>query len=88
MQAFERPESSLPRSLGHHLDWINACKGGPPAGSNFDYGGPLTELALLGVLAARLKNRKLVWDSENLKFTNDEEANALVTPAYREGWNL
>ena len=88
MQAYLRPEKTIPRVEDHHQDWINACKGGSPASSNFDYGGGLTELALLGVLAARMKNRKLYWDSENLRITNDEEANALVKPEYREGWAL
>lgn len=88
MQAYERPEPSIARVEDHHQDWIQACKGGTPASSNFEYGGPLTEMALLGVLAGRLKNRKLYWDSKNLKITNDDEANAFVNPPYREGWTL
>src|SRR5439155_4712946 len=32
---------TLPRSNGHHRDWLDACKGGQPAGSNFEYGARL-----------------------------------------------
>ena len=82
----------LPRTVerveGHHQDWIHACKGGKPASSNFDYGGPLTEMVLLGVVATRIKDKKLLWDAERMEFTNSAEANQLVKPAYRDGWSL
>jgi len=42
------PPKKLPRSIGHHNEWIEACKGGQPGGSNFDWAGPLTEVVLLG----------------------------------------
>ncbi|OPZ04815.1 MAG: 1,5-anhydro-D-fructose reductase [candidate division BRC1 bacterium ADurb.BinA364] len=88
MKAYALPEKTLPRSQGHHKDWILACKGGQPASANFDYGGPLAELALLGVLAQRNQNRKLVWDAKTMRIVNDEKANAMVTPAFRDGWHL
>ena len=88
MQAYERPPKTLQRSDGHHRDWIKACKGGDPASANFDYGGPLTEMVLLGVIAMRVKNQQLKWDAENLRITNNQEANALVKPAFRDGWHL
>jgi hypothetical protein len=75
-------------SGGHEQDWIRACKDGKPASSNFDYGGPLTEMVLLGVLAMRLKDIPLEWDSTNMKVTNCDEAAKYVTPAFREGWTL
>ena len=82
------PPKTIKRVKGHHQDWIEACKGGDPASSNFDYGGPLTEMVLLGVIAMRVGDKKLLWDSENMRFTNSEEANQLVKPSYREGWSL
>jgi len=88
MKAYELPPKTLPRSKGHHEDWMLACKGGEPASSNFDYGGPLTEMALLGVLAIRNQNRKLIWDVKNMRITNDREADKYVKPPYREGWTL
>jgi len=88
MKAYKLPAKTLPRSQGHHQDWILACKGGKPASSNFNYGGPLTEMVLLGVLAVRNQNRKLIWDVKNMRITNDQEANKYVNPPYRQGWTL
>ena len=79
---------TLPRSIGHYKEWIEACKARKPAGSDFGYGGPLTEVALLGVIAMRFKGRKLEWDSAGMKFTNLSEANAFLKPSFREGWSL
>ena len=84
---FPKPEKSIPRSTGHHRDWIAACKGGQPSGANFDYSGPLTENVLLGNLAIRA-GKKLDWDGPNMKSTNVPEANDLVHCQYREGWTL
>ncbi|MCG3197997.1 MAG: Inositol 2-dehydrogenase/D-chiro-inositol 3-dehydrogenase [bacterium] len=81
------PPQKLPRSPGHYQEWIDACKGGDPAGSNFDFAGPLTEAVLLGNIAIRT-GQKLVWDSENMKITNVPEANVYVNPPRREGWSL
>lgn len=88
MKAYALPAKTLARSQGHHEDWILACKGEKPASSNFDYGGPLTEMALLGVLAIRNQNRKLIWDVKNMRVTNDQEADQYVRPPYRDGWTL
>ena len=88
MQAYTLPPKTLPRVPGHHEDWINACKTGKPASSNFNYGGPLTETVLLGALASRFKNQKLIWNTKTMTITNNKEANALVNPLYRTGWSL
>ena len=48
---YERPDKVLPRVQGHHADWLQACKGGTPASSNFEYGARLCEFVLLGVVA-------------------------------------
>jgi hypothetical protein len=85
---FGKPPRVLARSPGHYVEWINACKGGPPAGSNFvDHAAHLSEIVQLGNIAIRTKE-KLYWDAANLKFTNSEAANALVNPPYRQGWKL
>jgi hypothetical protein len=73
---------------GHEKDWINACKGGPAASSNFDYSGPFTETVVMGNLAVLNPDKVLLWDGENMKVTNDEQANAFVRPKFREGWSL
>jgi hypothetical protein len=88
MQAYEKPEPTIPRVAGHHQDWVQAIRSGEQAGSNFDYGGPLTELALLGIIATRMAGRKLAWDGERAAFTNCDEANEMIRPPYRTGWSL
>ena len=84
---FEGPPELLPRSRGHEREWLDACKGGPAAMSNFDYSGPLTEFVLLGCLAMRV-GEPIEWDGPNMKVTNLPEANRFVAPDYREGWSL
>lgn len=69
-------------------EWVAVCKGGPRPISNFDCVGPLTEVALLGVLALRSPGRRLQWDSANLMVTNAPESNHLVQAEYRKGWSL
>jgi predicted dehydrogenase len=92
MQAYTRPPQTLRRVTGSHEgDWIRAIKegtGAVPPSSPFEYGGALTEMVLLGVLAIRLKDTRLEWDSANLRFTNNEKANELLHIPYREGWTL
>jgi len=91
---YGRPPTVLPRSPGHHKEWILACKGGEPAGSNFDISGPLTEVVLLGNIAVRMgqklyeKGIKLYYDGPNMKITNLPEANKYIHCEYREGWTL
>ena len=68
-------------------NYTNTQKGGPAAGSNFDYSGPFTETVLLGNLAIR-SGRQLDWDAENLRVTNFDPANQYVTKQYRNGWDL
>ncbi len=83
-----RPERVLDRSPGHYQEWLDACKGGPPAGSNFvDHAGLLAAVVLMGNIAIRTEE-KLLWDAEKLQFSNSEAGNALLNPAYREGWTL
>ena len=88
MKAYKLPEKTIPRVRGHHQDWLQAIKNGGKPGSNFDYGGPLTELARLGIIAMQMLGQKLEWDSENTRFTNCDEANQHINPPYRQGWTL
>ena len=92
MRAYDRPEKTIPRvrggASGHEQDWVRACKDGKPASSSFEYGGPLTEAVLLGVLAMRLKDQPLEWDPVSLKVTNCDEAEQYVKPTFRDGWSL
>ena len=88
---------------GHYVQWVNACIAGfgkAETSSTFDYAGPLTETILMGNLALRSYitkssdgrsfpgRKKLLWDAENMKITNYDEANQYVKREYREGWKL
>ena len=72
----------------HHQDWLEAIRTDGKAGSDFSYGGPLTELAMLGVIALKMPGTKLEWDAAATRFTNCDEANQFIDPPYREGWSL
>jgi predicted dehydrogenase len=84
---YKRPERFIPKSVGHHKEWINACKSDKPTTCNFDYSGGLTEAVLLGNVAFRV-GKELKWDSKNLKATNCPEADEFIQYHYRSGWTL
>jgi len=84
---YEPPEPSIPRSIGHHQEWITACKTGSPTTCNFDYSGAITETVLLGNVAYRT-GQKLAWDAANMSVTNCPEANDYLQREYRPGWTL
>jgi len=84
---FKPPEPSIPPSIGHHAEWVRACKDGSPTTCNFDYSGALTEAVLLGNVAYRT-GEKLVWDAKNLKATNCPAADKYISKEYRAGWEV
>lgn len=84
---FKQPPRTLPRSTGNNQEWIEACKGGPPGGANFEFEGPITEAILLGNVALRA-GKKLYWDGPAMKFVNSPEAQQYVRDQYRQGWTL
>ena len=88
MKAYKRPPKTLRRSIGHHKEWIQACKTGSQTRSNFDFAGPLTEALLLGTVSVRMGGKKLTWDSQDMKITNLPEANKYLHYKYRPGWTL
>jgi predicted dehydrogenase len=71
----------------HYRDWIRASKGGEPACSNFSKSGPFVQWMLLGVIAMQVPGR-LEWDAQAKRFTNSPEANALLKPKFRKGWQF
>ncbi|HXK95950.1 MAG TPA: gfo/Idh/MocA family oxidoreductase, partial [bacterium] len=84
---FKRPEPFIPESLGHHQEWIHACKTGAPTTCNFEYAGWLTENNHLGNVAYRT-GKKLEWDPQSLRATNAPEADRFIRRDYRPGWKL
>ena len=88
MKEYARPEKTLPRVPDcHEMDWVRACKSGRPAGADFTYSGPLTELCCLGNVAKRVDAR-IEWDSAAMTVTNLPKANQYVRSPYRKGWSL
>ncbi len=84
---FDSIPKTLPRRGGTWDEWMEACKGGQPAGCNFDWAVPLTETVLLGNVAIRT-GKELDWDARAMKFTNNDSANQHLRSAYQNGWEL
>jgi predicted dehydrogenase len=84
---FQRPSPSIPKSLGHHAEWIHACKTGAPTTCNFEYAGWLTEANHLGNVAYRA-GKKLEWDSAKLRAANTSDADRFIHREYQKGWKL
>lgn len=72
----------------HYHQWVDACMGDGTTSAGFDYAGPLTESLLLGVVANRFPDTKLMWDAVNLQVTNLDAANALLKKEYRDGFGV
>ncbi len=82
------PAQSIPKSLGHHAEWINACKTGGPTTCDFAYSGLLTEANHLGNVAYRV-GQKIEWDHKTMRITNVRDAERFIKrPQYRTGWRL
>jgi predicted dehydrogenase len=88
LKDWKRPDETIPRVKdgNHHRDFLDAVREGRAAGSSFAYGGALSEIGLLGMIAVQRSGVRLEWDAKAMKFTNDEAANKLISPPYREGW--
>ena len=84
---FKPPAPTIPNSIGHHAEWINACKNGGPTTCNFDYSGALSEAVMLGVVSYRV-GQKLEWDPKELKATNCAAADEFIRPKVRPGWEV
>ncbi len=89
MADYKMPAETIPRidHQNHYGDWIQACKGGRKACSNFDYSGPFTEMVQFGNLAV-VSGQKLRWDNKQGVVTNVPNAKEIVSKEYRKGWEL
>ncbi len=83
------PKANYDNDEGQKAEWFAAIRAGKAhtALSNFDYAGMLTEFLLLGNIAIKT-GKPLEWNGEDMKFANNDEANALLKRDYREGWAL
>jgi predicted dehydrogenase len=83
---FTPPKPTIPNSIGHHREWVEACKKGTTTTCNFDYSGALAECVLLGTVAYRL-GKPFSWDAEQLK-ASEADAEQFIQHHYRSGWSL
>ena len=91
-EGFIPPAQTIPKSLGHHAEWIEAIKQGKGASEDsttcrFEYSGKLAETVLLGCFAYRCRQR-LDYDSENMAATNCPQASEYFKQYSRSGWEV
>ncbi len=86
---FKPPPRTIEESIGHHREWLAACRANDPAATTcrFEYSGLLTETVLLGTVAYRT-GKALEWDHESLKATNCADADQFIHGEYRSGWGM
>ncbi len=84
---FVRPEPTIPESIGHHQEWIRACKTGETTTCRFDYSGPLSETVLLGNVAYR-SDTQVKWNASKLEAVGNADAEPFLDKTYREGWKF
>jgi predicted dehydrogenase len=84
---YKPPEPTIGNSIGHHAEWVKACKDGSPTTCNFDYGGALTEAVLLANVSYRL-GKPVAWDAANLRATGNPDAEKFIHKEYRQGWAI
>lgn len=86
-EGYTPPAPTLPRVASHHAEWIEACRGGSKPLSNFGYASVLTESLLLGNVALRAGG-KINWDSRQMRATDCPQADPILRPAFRSGWEM
>lgn len=89
MAAFERPAKTIPRSVGHHREWVDACRAGRPedAKAGFWYSAPFTEALLVGLLPI-YAGKRIEWNTRTMTATNAPELDRFIRKAYRPEFRL
>lgn len=88
---YQQPAKTMARSPGIYQEWIDAIKDrSKVTTSSFEYAAQLTETMLLGNIALlrASENSVLEYDAANMRFTNDDAANAYLDKTYRTGFAL
>ncbi len=86
---FKPPEPTLVKSAGHHKEWVEAVRGNDTALCDFGYASNLAETVLLGNVAYRLgTDASLRWDARRGWLEGRPEADDLLHPPVRKGWEL
>jgi len=83
-----RAKDALIPPLGEfQREWINACKGNLKTSCDFDYGGKMIEMMMLGLVAYRA-GKKISYDGKEGRVSDNAEASNLLRRTYRPGWKL
>ena len=83
----ELPKPTIPRSVGHHREWLQAIQNGGTTTCNFEYSGALAETVLLGNVAYKAGAR-LQYDAKSGRVTGAANAEQFLRREYRRGWTL
>ena len=82
------PPKTLPRSPGHHREWLDAIKTRAACSCNFEYGQRLSSVGHLGNIALKT-GEVIAWDGAAERITNRPEANRLLArEIYRPGYAI
>jgi hypothetical protein len=79
--------------------WVSAFKNNTESAGDFQKGIAVSEAINLAAVASRVSRKAftgggdrlsppLLWDAQNMKFTNNSDANQYLTREYRQGWKL
>jgi predicted dehydrogenase len=68
-------------------EWLKACKGSLKTSCDFDYGGKMIEMMMLGLVAYRV-GKKISYDGAAGRVTDNPQASELLRRTYRSGWSL
>ncbi len=87
---FPNFDTAKPTRIPPSRDWIDACRGDekPHILADFDNGGPLSELLMLGEIATLYPEETLAYDPALGRITNKLEANQHVDFESRPGWEI
>lgn len=89
-EEFTAPDREIHRADGdNYAEWLDAVTGRIEQSlSHFGNSGPLTETVLLGVLAQRVPDTLLIWDSEKMNVKGRPELNKHIQRKYADGWKI
>ena len=85
---YKRPNPTIARPHSHWLEWIDAARDGKQPSANWQYGGLVTEICLLGNIAIQHAGTTLTFSPQSRTFTNSKSANSMFEHGYRAGWQL
>ncbi len=86
-RTIDEPPKTLPRSVGHHREWLDAIKSREQCSCHFGYGHRLASVGNLGNISL-WTGEKLTWDPVAERIINHPEANQYLTKEYRKPWTL